>query len=311
MNERLSDEATRDIEHAVRRICRGIRARRTRREAEREYLEHVEDHVYRLLLRGIPEDKAVAEAIAALGDSEELCHMLCTVHNRLPPELGSNLLWLALRAACAFLVDRQLVGYGLTERFPIVYILPALILFGFTPFRYLRSLILRVRQVARLRRICRQRGYRIEEAASPILSVFFPARRPEWMIEAGESTYCVHFVAVHNRHAVLCLHDSFVYTLTTTHGQGARFIDRAPRRFNSLRTGDQTYENQSFHNLCFPIGADHAGDGVERILLFNPVPSAIRYRRGTAIEYTGNGERVFGCTLYDAKSFAEQLCDHP
>ena len=308
MSDLFTPESKQNMERAVRHICRGIRIKRDRRQAEQEYLEHLEDHAYRLMLKGVAEGKAVAEAVASLGDSEELCHMLCTVHNRLPPEFGSDLPWVLLRSSGALFVGLFLWAFGLLESHPILQAVPLLLLFGLTPFRYLRSLLLRVRQISRLRRVCRKQGYRIEQVASPILSVFFSARRPEWFIHTPETTYCVHFLAAHNRHAVLCLLDSYVYTLTTTHGQGARFVERPTFNiFRSVRTGDNTYENQTFHNLYFPLGADYAAGGAERILLLNPVPSVIQYRKGTAMEYAGNGDRVFGFTLYDAKSFADHL----
>ena len=307
MNESISPQALCEIENAVRHICRGIQSKKARKDAEVEYTEHVEDHAYRLLLRGIPEEKAVAMALESLGDSDNLCHMLCAVHNRVPPDLNRKLLWLGARFLAAFFVHAVMTGFKLPENYPILWLIPVLIVTGLAPFRYLRSLILRVKQTSRIRRVCRQKRFPLRRMASPTLSVFFTARRPEWVIETGSRTYYVHFLAVHDRHAVMRLLDSFAYTLTTTHGQGARFIDQAPRRFNSLRTGDQTYETQSQHNIYFPISADSAAGKVDRVLLLNPVPSEIQYLKGTTFEHVGNGDRVFGFTLYDAKSFIELL----
>ncbi len=307
MSESISPRALEDIRQAVYRICRGIRPRKARLYAEIEYEEHVEDHVYRLLLQGVPEDKAVTLALDALGDPENLCHMLCSVHNRVPANLDTKLLWLGARFLAAFFVHGIMTGFKLLENYPILWLIPVLIVTGSAPFRYLRSLVIRVKQTSRIRRVCRQKGFTLRRMASPILSVFFTARRPEWVIEADSRTYCVHFLAIHDRHAVMRLLDSFAYTLTTTHGQGARFIDRAPRRFNSLRTGDQTYETQSQHNIYFPVSADSFAGEVERVLLLNPVPSEIQYLKGTTFEHAGNGDRVFGFTLFDAKSFVELL----
>lgn len=301
----MTSESLRDMERAVRHICRGIHSKKVRRQAEQEYREHLEDHAYRLLLRGIPEDRAVAEAVTALGDPEELCHMLCAVHNRFPPELGTNVRWLILRVAVALYLGLWVRMF--LPLFPALQAVPFLIVFGLAPFRYLRSLFFRVMRVSRLRRVCKEKGYRIQQAASPILSVYFPARRPEWIIYTPDKTYCVHFLAVHNPHATLYLPDSYVYTLTTTHGQGARFVDRSPIRRNIIVTGDQTYENRSFHNLYFPIGMEHGRENVERILLINPVPGVVLFRKGTVMEYAGNGDKVFGITLYDAKAFTDVL----
>ena len=308
MSESFTPSLREDMERAVRHICRGIRGRRARRQAEQEYMEHVEDHAYRLMLRGIPEEKAVAEAIAALGDPENLCHMLCTVHNRLPPEFGANFPWFLLRFFVAWYVGVFLWSYYVFDKHPILQVIPLFLLFGYAPLRYMRSFFLRVRMVTRLRRVCKKQGYRVERAVSPVLSVFFPARRPEWMIHTPDKTYCIHFLAVHNRHATLRLLDSYVYTLTTTHGQAARLVERPMfNRFRYIRTGDNTYENINFHSLHFPLGVDCAAGGAERVLLLCPVPSVIQYRKGTAFAYAGNGDRVFGMTLYDGRSLENVL----
>lgn len=311
MSESFTPSLREDMERAIRHICRGIRGKRARRKTEQEYIEHLEDHVYRLMLRGVPEEKAVAEALTALGDPENLCHMLCTVHNRLPPEFGVNFLWFALRFFGAWYVGIFLWSYYLLDDYPILHAIPLLILFGYAPLRYLRSFFLRVRAVSRLRRICKKQSYRMECAVSPFLSVFFPTRRPEWLVHTPDKIYCIHFLAVHKRLATLRLLDSYVYTITTTHGQASRLVERPLfNRFRYIRTGDNTYENVHFHSLHFPLGADYATGGVERILLFCPVPSVIQYRNGTAFEFAGNGDRVFGMTLYDGRSFETVLKEH-
>lgn len=309
MSENITLEAEREMQQTVRRICRSIHSKKARESTEQEYLEHVEDHVYCLLLRGVPEKQAVTEALAALGDSEELCHMLGAIHNRMPADLGKKLLWLAIRALPATFFGCLIWATGLSESHPIIWLLPILIVVGLEPVRYLRSLMLRLKQIARIQKVCRDKGYTIERMASPILSVFIPARRPEWVIETGKHTYCVHFLAVHNRHASLLFLDSYAYTLTVIRGQGARFVDRAPRRFNLLRTGDQTYSEQMQHSLYFPASPDFRAGIVERILLLNPVPNEISYRKETVEESVGNGDAVFGFTVYDGRSFADMLKD--
>ena len=307
MSEFISQSAQREIQSFVSSICRGIYSAKKRRKTEQEFTEHVQDHVYRLLLQGKSEEQAVLQALNALGDPEILCHQLCAVHNRISPEFGKKLLLLVLRSIVAIFIHGILWGVGLTQSAPVSNIVPLFIVLGWAPIRYVRSLILRIKQVILLKRICQRKGFAIQCLTSPILSVLIPARYPEWQIETTSKIYCIHFLAVHNRHATLRLLDSFAYILATTHGQGARFIDRAPRRFNLLKTGDQTYERQSFHALHFPISADMAERNVERILLLNPVPSVIQYRKGTTFEYAGNADYIFNFTLYDGRSFATLL----
>ena len=307
MADFISDASLQDIRRHIHHICRGIQFKKTRACAEQELCEHVEDHIYRLILRGVSEEQAVRQALDALGDPETLCHAMCAVHNRIPPDLGRTLLCLLGRVFAAYFVHCLLWAFGLSESHPLVEVIPFLIVFGLSPVRYLRALVLRIKQVGRIRRTCRARGFSIRQSASPILSVFIPARRPEWQIDTPAATYCIHFLAVHHRRATLCLHDSFAYSLITTYGSGARFIDRAPRRFNSLRTADQSYEQQCLHHLHFPVSTDIPAARIQRILLLNPVPSEIRYRKDTTDEYVGNGDRLFGLTLYDAPSLIRLL----
>lgn len=292
---------------AARRICRGIHAKKARRDAEQEYLEHMEDHYYSLLLGGYSQEKALQAAIEAIGQPDELCHMLASVHNRLPVDFGKRLLVLCVRALIAAFVGAVLWGWGLLDSHPITYLIPAFIFAGLAPLRYARAICLRIKAVHRIKRTCQQNGLHIKRQASPILSVFLPARQPEWVITSKKITYCVHFLACPHRSATLHFLDSYAYTLTLTHGQGARFADRSPFRNNIIKAPDQTYNEQSYRHLFFPIGPEYASDTFKRILLINPVPSLISYQSGTTVEYAGNKDTIFGFTICDTAHFAKLL----
>lgn len=296
-----------EMRRAVRYICRGIRSKSVREQAEQEYLEHIEDRFYGLMLQGIPEEKALQMSIDALGSPEELCHMLASVHNRLPADFGKRILFLGIRSTIAVFIGCMLWAFGLFDAHPITLLIPILFITGLTPFRYMRALWLRGKQVRHIRRICQKNCYQIEQRSSPILSVLIPSRNPEWIISTNSQTYCVHFLACHNRRATLHLLDNYVYTLTVTRGQGARFVDRSPFRNNIIRSSDQSYSEQSFKNLYFPLSPECSPGGMRKILLLNPVPSEISYRKGTATEYIGNGDFVFGFTVCDSTYFAQLL----
>ena len=105
-----------ELRLAVRRICRGIHAKKARLAAEQEYYEHLEDRYYNLLLHGYSQESALQAALEALGSSEELCHALASVHNRLPAELWKRALGLCIRALIAAFVGAVLWGWGLLER---------------------------------------------------------------------------------------------------------------------------------------------------------------------------------------------------
>ena len=46
----ISEASLREIQQYACTICRAVRPTRVRYAAEEEYVEHVEDHVYRLML---------------------------------------------------------------------------------------------------------------------------------------------------------------------------------------------------------------------------------------------------------------------
>ena len=296
-----------EMQRAAKRICRSIHSKKLRKLTEQEYFEHMEDRYYSLLLKGLPEEKALQAAIEAIGQPDELCHMLASVHNRLPAELGKRIFCLCIRTVIAAFVGAVLWGWGLLDSHPITYLIPALLFAGFAPLRYARALCLRIKAVRRIKRVCRQNGGRIEQHASPILSVLLPARQPEWVIHAKKTTYCVHFLACPHRRAALHFYDSYAYALTLTRGQGARFADRSPFRFNIIKTPDQTYSEHSLRYLFFPICPAYRGDTVKRILLINPVPSSISYQNGTSVEHVGNGDTFFGFTICDSSHLSHIL----
>lgn len=296
-----------EMRRTAKRICRGIHSKKVREQAEQEYLEHMEDRYYSLLLKGHSEQKALQQAIEALGSLEELCHMLASVHNRISADLGKTLLRLGVRTCIAAFVGCMLWAWGFFHSQPLTQLIPLLILAGLSPIRYARAFILRLKASRQIRRICKQSGFDLEQHASVLLSVFIPARRPEWTITTAHTTYCVHFLACPHRRAALHFFDSYAYALTLTRGQGARFADRSPFRNNLIKTPDQTYSEQSHQYLFFPVGPEYRGDTVKRILLINPVPSLISYQNGTSVEYVGNGDTIFGFTLCDSAHFAHVL----
>ena len=72
-------------------ICRGIHSRRKRREAAREYAEHIEDSVYHYTLSGMTEERAFYKACEALGSAELCRELLQGVHNSKNPAADIDL----------------------------------------------------------------------------------------------------------------------------------------------------------------------------------------------------------------------------
>ena len=296
-----------EMQRTAKHICRGIRSKKARRQAEQEYLEHMEDRYYSLLLKGLSEEKALQLTTESLGSLEELCHMLTSVHNRIPADLGKTILRLGIRTGIATFAGCMLWAWGFFHSHPLTLLIPLLLFAGFAPVRYARALFLRLRSTRQIKKVCKQNGFVFEQHASALLSVFLPTRCPEWIITTAQKTYCVHFLACPHRRATLHFLDSYAYTLTLTRGQGARFADRSPFRNNVMKTPDQTYSEQSLRYLYFPIGPEQSSDSVTRILLINPVPSLISYQKGTSVEYVGNGDAFFGFTLCDSSHFSHIL----
>jgi hypothetical protein len=72
-------------------ICRGIHSRRKRREAAREYTEHIEDSIYHYTLSGMTEEQAFYKACEALGSAELCRELLQGVHNSKNPAADIDL----------------------------------------------------------------------------------------------------------------------------------------------------------------------------------------------------------------------------
>ena len=296
-----------EMRRAAKRICRSIHSKKLRKLTEQEYFEHMEDRYFSLLLKGLSEEKALQAAIEAIGQPDELCHMLASVHNRVPADLGNMLLRLGIRACIAAFAGCMLWAWGFFHSQPLTLLIPMLIFAGLSPIRYARALCLRLKASRKIKNVCKQSGFALEQHASVLLSVFMPTRRPEWTITTAHNTYCIHFLACPHRRAALHFYDSYAYALTLTRGQGARFADRSPFRFNIIKTPDQTYSEHSLRYLFFPICPAYRGDTVKRILLINPVPSSISYQNGTSVEHVGNGDTFFGFTICDSSHLSHIL----
>lgn len=108
-------------------VCSVIRWKPAREAAWKELLAHLEDHATALQEQGVPADKAITQAVEAMGDPYEIGHQLDRCHSPLVPRLSRIFILLALGALLLSLIIgfRNDTGiFALTGVFPQTADLP-------------------------------------------------------------------------------------------------------------------------------------------------------------------------------------------
>ena len=168
-------------------------------------------------------------------------------------------------------------------------------------WRVLRASSIRNRFVKRLQKLCNEKGYRLRRERSGFASFFGIGGHPDLVVRTRDRYYCVRFVTVVDR-ARFYYFANEEYAVSYQKGAIALpFASKADtvsyrRRFVYLppRITPKELEGR---------------DGVEWILLFNPVPVEIATPDNTRTRQAviGNGDMIGGSMIYDGRTFCQML----
>ncbi len=305
-------DISREIDYFVRNVCGGIRSKQKREAASDEIREHFEDSIYSKTLRGMNREKAFRESCEEFGDPSKIKVMLALSNNRFSPEFFNEIILFLVRAFLAYIVYywvRGLVFLASADFVWYYYIPGILVLFGFQPFRYFSLLCSRLKFIAKLKKLAKEKNTKIELLSDPLLSLFKSSDICDIVMKANGECVCIKLLEFPKRTESLRFLDETLYSVTSFHSGGARFVDRNPHmRMNRVTTPNLGFTTSKLraYSFCLPLELEEEGN-VKKIMIVDRLPREITYVKGSRIEYVDLGASVFGFRVHSIKSFLKTV----
>ena len=305
-------DVNREIDYFVRNVCGGIRSKNKREAAREEIREHFEDAIYSKTLRGMSREKAFHEACEDFGDPSKVKVMLALSSNRFSPEFFNEIILFLARAFLAYIVYywvRGLVFLASADFVWYYYIPGILVLFGFQPFRYLGLFCSRLKFIAKLKKFAKEKNCKIELLSDPLLSLFKSSDICDIVMKANDECVCIKLLTFPKRSESLRFLDETLYSVTTLHSTGTRFVNRNPHMMmNQVVTPNLGFSTAKLraYSLCLPLELEEEG-GIKKVMIVDRLPREMTYVKGNGIEYVDLGAYVFGFSVHSVKSFLKTL----
>lgn len=321
---------SKEMQSRVRRygahLAIDIRDKKKRDAVKREYAEHLEDAIYyRMVHRGMSEEKAFDDACEELGNVAKIQALLAATHNKDPLPSGVTfMLWLlgaVLVGASYFLIDSE--SY---RSYFIVTLQATIFVLGITALLrarlYLRAIFIRAKAYRKLKKYAARNGMTFTRRANSYRSVFTRTADPEWILETDTERYILSLFATIRKRKTLRITDAEFYEHEHNFGfhlasfsHEFRFLSMvtsqngvATQNFFFAQSGISTL-SQGIH--LFPFidweHAEHPAKKNIRVLLLNPIPLNVYIvEKGHARE-SGSNDSVNGMYLWSAQGLIDHL----
>ncbi len=305
-------DVSREIDYFVRNVCGGIRSKKKREAASDEIREHFEDAIYSKTLRGMSREKAFREACEDFGDPAKVKVMLALSNNTFSPEFFNEIVLFLARAFISYstyLLIRGLVSLSSADFVWYFYIPSFLILFGLQPLRYLGLLCSRLKFIAKLKKLAKKQNSKIELLSDPFLSLLKSSDICDIVMKANGECVCIKFLAFSRRSESLRFLDETLYSVTTLHSGGARFVNRNPHMMmNRVTTPNLGFTTSKLraYSFCLPLELEEESN-IKKIMIVDRLPREMIYVKGSGIEYVDLGTEIFGFCVHSIKSFMKTI----
>lgn len=188
--------------------------------------------------------------------------------------------------------------------------------------RWLWALIRRCRAVCKLKKAARDSGYALERRGLRWLSLGKRRAETAFVLSRDGRVYHVHFVPAAGRARTLrfLAHDAYVserefgFLLLNTNKPMSL---STARMFKPAGTSGSTLQWTHTETAAFPSGtirlrgleqlAENRAQGIQDVILLNPVPMKAFVRNGNSWDAIIGGETVFGVAFHDIGSFCTLL----
>lgn len=195
------------------------------------------------------------------------------------------------------------------------------VMLAYKSLKYIRGFFKHGNLMRRLRRVCRDNGYRLTVNANTRLSVFFPTKTPEIIVETPGKTYHVKLIAFVNPARTYILNgenrifidDHVTIQLLRYRGRLKNPTGLAPkilnhiagnRNFVGIDNGGTIRElTRPDHHVNFP----HASDISANILCIHPTSHEMLRVEGSRMVTIFDGDILGSCTVYSGSALLKLL----
>ena len=192
---------------------------------------------------------------------------------------------------------------------------------AYKSLKYIRALYKRGNLMRRLRRVCRENGYRLKVNANTRLSVFFPTKTPEITVETPEKMYHIKLIAFVNPARKYILngeHRIFIDENVTIQLLRYRGRNKNPtglhhfilnhisgnRNFVGVNNGKDIRElTRPDHHVNFPAASSTS----ENILCIHPTSQEMLRVEGNGMVLIFDGDRIGSSTVYSGSGLLNHL----
>lgn len=299
-------------------IAHDIRSPRRRKQVREEYAAHLDDATYHHMMEGHSEEEAFLMAKNELGDAKNLQRTLGIVHNKATSKFLRKLgmvLAIAVTAVLPPVISGLPISYSLQSWMILsaqLICIALSLLFVITEYKFVRALAKRISLIQKIKRICLEKGYRLYCTAKAYTEWDGASNVPAMVIETGEKTYAVRFIACLKRH------DTYTFTDVNSYYTATNFnpilwsnnypvsLVTVPGRWLLPRFA--TAKNEYLKEEVTRLPAETLDlSGAEKILCIHPISVKVQ------VVHTNRGEDIFdgdtfkGHTVYSGKGLCEVL----
>lgn len=192
-----------------------------------------------------------------------------------------------------------------------------LLLLACAVLRWLGALIRRCRAVHKLKKAAQDGGYALERRGLRWLSLGRSSAETAFVLTRSDQIFHVHFIPAVGRARTLRFWGRDAYVSEKSVGFLLLNTNKpmslsAARMFKPAGMSGSTLQWSHSETVAYPSGTIRlhgmdAVDGVQDVILLNPVPMQAFTRNGNNWDAIIGGETVFGVTFHDIGSFCTLL----
>jgi len=299
-------------------IVHDIRSPNRRRQVKKEYSAHLEDAVYHHMMSGCTDKEAFRIAQRELGNAEDLQRILGIVHNKatLKQQKALLLVCLILITACApsLIPHLHLASSWQSWLILLSQFLCAIasVVFVTRSYAYIRALVKRILLLHRIKKICKEKGYRFHCTRKAYTECDGTSSVPPLIIETAEKTYAIRFIACLKRK------DTYTFTDVNSYFTSNNFNPillslkhpisgvTVPARFLLPRIAklkNNYVKDEVTHLPSERVRLTHA----EQILCIHPISVKVQVVHTNRAETVFDGDTFKGHTVYSGNGLCARL----
>ena len=165
-------------------------------------------------------------------------------------------------------------------------------------FRFFRVIFMRVRLVANIKSICKNKKYSITKIRSPFASVFYKSSKMDMTVNTQDNVYHVKFISSFSNKKIYHFVDE------------NNFITYSKIYFALPMAKDASAIPVFMSSHRFPIIEKNEKTNEKYVFLFNPMPNDITYiAQNGSKQIASNGSLIGDFYVYNGKGFCQTLED--